>query len=104
MIAFDINKSGNIYKSEPKDFLIFLKNQKLLREVDEIHIISDKKRLIMSTLENFKKFDPPPDDAFNLVLNDDRPLKIINAFENKTSAILKLPNYKNTYIYVVKFL
>ena len=104
MIAFDINKSGNIYKSEPKDFLIFLKNQKLLREVDEIHIISDKKRLIMSTLENLKKFIPPPDDAFNLVLKDDRPLKIINAFENKTSAILKLPNYKNTYVYVVKFL
>ena len=25
MIAFDINKSGNIYKSEPKDFLVFLR-------------------------------------------------------------------------------
>ena len=45
MIAFDINKSGNIYKSEPKDFLIFLRNQKLLREVDEIHIINDKKKI-----------------------------------------------------------
>ena len=104
MIAFDINKSGNIYKSEPKDFLIFLRNQKILREVDEIHIINDKKKIIISTLTNLNKFTPPPDKAFNLVLNDDRPLKIINAFENRSSAILKLPNYKNTYIYVVKFL
>ena len=104
MIAFDINKSGNIYKSEPKEFLLFLRNQKILREVDEIHIINDRKKLIMSTLSNINKFIPPPDKAFNLVLNDDRPLKIINAFENKSSAILKLSNYKNTYIYVVKFL
>ncbi len=104
MIAFDINKSGNIYKSEPKDFLIFLRNQKLLREVDEIHIINDKKKLIMSTLTNISNFVPPPENAFKLVVNDDRPLKIINAFENRSSAILKLPNYKNTYIYVVKFL
>jgi len=104
MIAFDINKSGNIYKSQPKDFLVFLRNQKILREVDEIHIINDEKKLIMSTLSNLNKFNPPPDKAFNLVLNDDRPLKIINAFENRSSAILKLPNYKNTYIYVVKFL
>ena len=44
MIAFDINKSGNIYKSQPKDFLVFLRNQKILREVDEIHIINDKKK------------------------------------------------------------
>tara|TARA_B100002052_G_scaffold37217_1_gene29342 strand:+ start:4 stop:1791 length:1788 start_codon:yes stop_codon:yes gene_type:complete len=104
MIAFDISKSGNIYKSEPKDLLIFLRNQKMLREVDEIHLINDKKKIIMSTLQNFNKFNPPPDDAFNLVLNDDRPLKIINAFENRSSAILKLPEYKNTYLYVVKFL
>ena len=58
----------------------------------------------MSTLKNLSKFEPPLDEAFNLVLNDDRPLKIINAFENRSSAILKLPNYKNTYVYVVKFL
>ena len=104
MIAFDISKSGNIYKSEPKDLLIFLRNQKILREVDEIHIINDKKELLMTTLDNLKKFDPPQEEIFNLVLTDDRPLKIINAFENKSSAILKLHNYKNTYLYVIKFL
>ena len=83
MIAFDINKSGNIYKSQPKDFLVFLRNQKILREVDEIHIINDKKKIIISTLNNLNKITPPPDKAFKLVLNDARPLKIINAFENR---------------------
>ena len=104
LIAFDINKSGNFYQSDPLDFKKFLINQKILRNVDEIHIINEKKNIIMSTLNNYKKFIPPENKAFDLVIQDERPLKIINAFENKSAAILKLPNYKDTYIYVVKYL
>ena len=44
MIAFDINKSGNFYQSDPKDFKKFLINQKILRNVDEIHVINEKKK------------------------------------------------------------
>ena len=39
-----------------------------------------------------------------MVLNDDKPLKIINAFENKSAAIIKIPSINNTFLYVVKFL
>ena len=46
MIAFDINKSGNFYQSDPKDFKKFLINQKILRNVDEIHVINEKKKLL----------------------------------------------------------
>ena len=104
MIAFDINKSGNFYQSDPKDFKKFLINQKILRNVDEIHVINEKKKIIMSTLNDLNKFQAPEKKAFDLVIQDERPLKIINAFENKSAAILKLPNYKNTYIYIVKYL
>ena len=104
MIAFDINKSGNFYQSDPKDFKKFLINQKILRNVDEIHVINEKKKIIMSTLNDLNKFQAPEKKAFDLVKQDERPLKIINAFENKSAAILKLPNYKNTYIYIVKYL
>ncbi len=104
MIAFDINKSGNFYQSDPIEFKKFLVNQKILRGVDEIHIINSKKQIIMSTLNDLNKFIAPAEKAFNLVIKDERPLKIINAFENKSAAILKLPNYKNTYVYVVKYL
>ncbi len=104
LIAFDINKSGNFYQSDPLDFKKFLINQKILRNVDEIHIINEKKKIIMSTLNDYKKFIPPENKAFDLVTQDERPLKIINAFENKSAAILKLPNYKDTYIFIVKYL
>ena len=104
MIAFDINKSGNFYQSDPLKFKQFLINQKILRDVDEIHIINNKKQIIMSTLSDIKNFVAPAEKAFNLVMKDERPLKIINAFENKSAAILKLANYNNTYVYVIKYL
>ena len=104
MIAFDINKSGNFYQSDPIDFKKFLLNQKILRDVDEIHIINSQKKIIMSTLNDLKKFVPPEKKVLDLVLEDNRPLKIINAFENKSAAILKLQNYKDAYVYVVKYL
>ena len=39
-----------------------------------------------------------------MVLNDKRPLKIINAYENKSAAIIKLPKFENKFLYIVKFL
>ena len=47
---------------------------------------------------------PIEDQAMKMVLNDTRPLKIINAFENKSAAIIKIPSLNNTFLYVVKFL
>ena len=47
---------------------------------------------------------PPVDKALNLVLDDDRPLKIINAFENKSAAIMRLQNFEDRFLYVVKYL
>ena len=44
MISFDISKSGNFYQSEPLEFKKFLLNQKILRDVDEIHIINNQKK------------------------------------------------------------
>ena len=46
LIAFDINKSGNFYQSDPAEFKKFLFNQKILRNVDEVHIINNQKKLL----------------------------------------------------------
>ena len=37
-----------------------------------------------------------------MVRNDDRPLKIVNAPENKSAAVIRLQNFDNTFLYVVK--
>ena len=39
-----------------------------------------------------------------MVLDDDRPLKIINAPQNISAAIMRLQAFENRFLYVVKFL
>ena len=104
LVAFDVNKSKKFLNDNTKEYKRFLKTQKLIRRVDEIHIIDAKKRLLFSTLEDNEIYMPPLDKALNLVLDDDRPLKIINAFENRSAAIMRLQNFEDRFIYVVKYL
>ena len=104
LIAFDTNKSKKFLNNNKNEYSRFLKTQKLIRRVDEIHIIDIKKKLLFSTLEDDQPYIPPVDKALNLVLDDDRPLKIINAYENRSAAIMRLQNFENRFIYVVKYL
>ena len=103
LIAFDTNKSANFLNDNKSEYLRFLRTQKLIRDVDEIHIINKDKELL-HTSENNNNYIPPVDKALNLVLDDDRPLKIINAPENISAAIMRLQSFENRFIYVVKYL
>ena len=103
LIAFDINKSAKFLDDNEKSYIRFLKTQKLIRNVDEIHIIDQNKKLLYSSELN-EKYVPPVDKALNLVLDDDRPLKIINAIDNISGAIIRLQEFDNRFLYVVKYL
>ena len=48
LIAFDTNKSANFLNENAKEYLRFLRTQKLIRDVDEIHIIDKNKKLLYS--------------------------------------------------------
>ncbi len=103
LIAFDTNKSANFLNENAKEYLRFLRTQKLIRNVDEIHIIDKNKKLLYST-EKKEKYIPPVDKALNLVLEDDRPLKIIDTKANISAAIMRLQSSEDRFLYVVKFL
>jgi two-component system nitrogen regulation sensor histidine kinase NtrY len=104
LVAFDVNKSKKFLNDNVREYKRFLNTQKLIRGVDEIHIIDVNKKLLFSTLEKDDSYLPPLDQALNLVLDDDRPLKIINAFENRSAAIMRLQNFEDRFIYIVKYL
>ena len=104
LIAFDTNKSAKFLNDNPIEYLRFLKTQKLIRDIDEIHIIDQNKNLIFSNLDDRTKYKPPLDKALKLVLEDDRPLKIINAPENISAAIMRLQVFENRFLYVIKYL
>ena len=102
LISFDLNKSLNYLSTNTNAFNGFLNTQKIIRNVDEIHILDGEGNLMFSTLSDFSKYIPPEQRAFELVDTDARPLKIINAFENKSAALMKISN--NKYLYTIKFL
>ncbi len=104
LIAFDTNKSKKFLNDNLNEYKRFLNTQKLIRNVDEVHIIDGDKKLLFTTLNDDQLYIPPVDTALNLVLDDDRPLKIINAPENISAAIMRLQNFKDRFLYVVKYL
>jgi two-component system nitrogen regulation sensor histidine kinase NtrY len=104
LIAFDTNKSANFLNDDPKEYLRFLNTQKLIRKIDEIHIIDINKNLLFSNLEDITKYTPPVKGALELVIEDDRPLKILNAPENISAAIMRLQAFEDRFLYIVKYL
>ena len=104
LIAFDTNKSKKFLNDNIDAYKKFLNTQKLIRDVDEVHIIDLDKNILFTTLRDDQQYIPPVDKALNLVLDDDRPLKIINAPENISAAIMRLQNFEDRFLYVVKYL
>jgi len=102
LVAYDLNKFSNLFFKNPNQFKQYLNTQKILRNIDHLYLINNKGELILSADDG--NYFPLEEKALKMVLNDERPLKIINAFENKSAAIIKLSNYENTYLYVIKFL
>jgi len=102
LVAYDIDKNLKYINKNKKNFQLFLNNQRIVRGLDQIHIIDNNKNIYLTS--SVSGYLPIEDKALKMVLNDDRPLKIINAFENKSAAIIKLQNFNDKFLYVVKFL
>jgi len=104
LIAYDLNKSINFLNSNINQFKSFLNTQKLIRGMDEVHIIDADGSLYLTTLEDASLYKPPLQEALEMVSNDKRPLKIINAFKNQSASIIKLENFEGKYLYITKYL
>ena len=102
LIAYDLNNYVEIYKNNKKKFQNIINTQKFIRDIDQIHLIDSQGNLIMSSQNS--SYSRIENQAIQMVLNDDRPLKIINAYENRSAALIKLKNYDDTFLYVIKFL
>jgi len=102
LVSFDLNKNIQIFKNNINYLQNFLNTQRYLRNLDQIHIIDKDQKILFSSSES--DYLPVEQRAIDMVLNDDKPLKIINAYENKSAAIIKIPSINNAFLYVVKFL
>ena len=67
LIAFDTNKSSKFLNDNNKEYIRFLKTQKLIRDIDEIHIIDQNKKLLFTNIDDRTKYVPPIDKTLKLV-------------------------------------
>ncbi len=104
LIGYDVNRNIDVFYDNPERFKNILKTQRIIRNVDEIHLIDSLGNLIVTSIEDDKNYIPPENQALEMVFAEERSLKIINTYENKSAAILKLNNFIDTYLYVIKYL
>jgi len=104
LVVLDVNNQSSLFYENPKNFLNLLTAQRLLRRLDEIHLLDSSGNIIMSNIIDASiDFVAPPEDAFLRSLNG-KPVRIIDPNTNRTSALVKLDNFIDTYLYVVKFM
>jgi len=104
LVHFDVNAKPSMFYENPKLFARLLASQRLLRRLDEVHLLDSSGNIIMSSVVDPNlKFVPPPEEALERSLNG-KPVRIVDPKTNRTSALVKLSNFIDTYIYIVKFL
>ena len=104
LMFLDINNKSALYYENPKRFLNLLTSQRLIRRLDEVHLIDSSANIIMSNIINPNiSFVPPTEEAFDISLNG-KPVRILDQSTNRTSALIKLSNFIDTYLYIVRFM
>jgi len=104
LMVIDINRNSSMFYDNPKRFEEMLATQRLLRKLDEVHLLDSSGNIIMSNIvDESSNFVPPPEEAFSISL-EGKPIRITDPNTNRSSALIKLDNFIDTYLYIVKFL
>jgi len=104
LMTIDVNNQSALYYENPKQFLNLLTTQRLLRRLDEVHLIDSSGNVIMSNIiDPSIDFIPPPEEAFSRSLKG-KPVRITDPNSNRNSALVKLDNFIDTYLYIVRFM
>ena len=104
LMVMDVNSQSGLFYDNPQRFLNLLSTQRLLRKLDEVHLLDSSGNLIMSNvLDPSLDFVKPTEEAFKKSL-EGKPVRIIDPSTNRSSALIKLDNFIDTYLYIVKFM
>ena len=104
LMVLDINNQSKLYYENPNKFLNLLSTQRLIRRLDEVHLLDSSANIIMSNIVDPNiNFISPSEEAFTNTLNG-KPVRITDQNSNRTSALVKLDNFIDTYLYIVRFM
>ncbi len=99
LISVGLNGSSSLFYTSPEKFKKIITTEKLLRRIDDIFLIDSSSNIIMSDTNNIKNFIKPEEEQINQAL-EGLPVLISNNTESKTSAMIKLNNLIDTYLFI----
>jgi len=103
MIANDVNKNSELFYVNRYRFDDFLITQRIIRKLDEIYLLDGSGNIIFSDLlDKTKVFTSPTESSFEESLQG-KPVKLLEEDFNQSSSLIKLENFIDTYLYVVKY-
>ena len=99
LMSIGLNRASNLFYSSPERFKNIARSERLLRRVDDIFLIDSSSNVLFSDTSNDANFIEPSEEEINKAL-EGLPVLISNTVENKTSAMIKLNNLIDTYLYI----
>ena len=98
-MSVGLNRASNFYYSNPKQFLRVVGAEKILRKIDDIYLIDSAGNILLSETGTSDNFSSPGEETFDEALKG-VPVIIPGNLENKTSAMIKLSTFIDTYLYI----
>ncbi len=99
LISVDLNRNSRTFYLNPNKFGQIVRTQKILRRVDEIYLIDSSGGILFSDTNTLDEFVVPTDEDF-INATEGKPVLIQKSMEDKTSMIIKLSNFIDTYLYI----
>ena len=99
LMSVGLNRASSLFYSSPDRFKNIARSEKILRRVDDIFLIDSSANIIFSDTGNFENFIKPTEEEINRAL-EGIPVLITNNIENKSSAMMKLNNLIDTYLFI----
>jgi len=99
LMSVGLNRASHLFYAFPERFKNIARTEKLLRRVDDIFLIDSSSNIIFSDTNNNSTFAKPSEKEINKALEGILVL-IINEIESKTSAMIKLNNLIDTYLFI----
>ena len=100
LMSVGLNRASNFYYSNQSRFKSIMRSEKILRRVDDVHLIDSLGNILMSDVRDISdEFIVPSDNEYDQAIAG-KTVFINNNLDNKTSAMIKLTSLVDTYLYI----
>ena len=100
LMSVGLNRASNFFYSNTKQFLRIISAEKILRRIDDVYLIDSAGNILISEINTSSdKIFIPGEETFDIALTG-APVIIPGNTDNKTSAMIKLNSFIDTYLYI----